>query len=41
VLEVEREGRETLLVPLVGDAVRSIDVEVGRVEVDCRFLDAD
>jgi 16S rRNA processing protein RimM len=41
VLEVEREGKEPLLVPLVGDAVRSIDVEAGRIDVDRDFLNAD
>ena len=41
VLEVEREGEEPLLVPLVGDAVRSIDVEAGRIDVDRDFLNAD
>jgi 16S rRNA processing protein RimM len=40
VLEVERDGEETLLVPLVGDAVRSIDVDAGRVEIKATFLDA-
>jgi 16S rRNA processing protein RimM len=40
-LEVERAGAEDadpLLVPLVGDAVRSLDVETGRVDVDLAFL---
>jgi ribosomal 30S subunit maturation factor RimM len=41
VLEVEREREQPLLVPLVGEAVRSIDVEAGRVDVDSGFLDAD
>jgi 16S rRNA processing protein RimM len=41
VLEVEREGAEPLLVPLVGDAVRSIDLGAGRVDLDRAFLDAD
>jgi len=41
VLEVERGGREPLLVPLVGDAVRSIDKERRRIDVDSEFLDAD
>jgi 16S rRNA processing protein RimM len=41
VLEVERGEGERLLVPLVGDAVRSIDLERGRIEVDSGFLDAD
>jgi 16S rRNA processing protein RimM len=41
VLVVEREGAEPLLVPLVADAVRSIDIEGRRVDVDSEFLDAD
>jgi 16S rRNA processing protein RimM len=41
VLEVERDGGEELLVPMVGDAVRSIDVEARRVDVDLGFLGAD
>jgi 16S rRNA processing protein RimM len=41
VLEVERGDGEPLLVPLVGDAVRSIDLEARRVDVDTGFLDAD
>jgi 16S rRNA processing protein RimM len=38
-LEVERAGGDDLLVPLVGDAVRSVDVESRCVEVDTSFLD--
>ncbi len=38
VLEVEREEGEPLLVPLVSDAVRSVDVDAGRIEVDLAFL---
>jgi len=39
VLEVERsEGGETLLVPLVGDAVRDVDVDRRVIDVDLRFL---
>ena len=41
-LEVERvgaEGEGALLVPLVADAVRSFDVEAGRVDVDLAFLE--
>jgi 16S rRNA processing protein RimM len=38
-LEVERDGRADLLVPLVRDAVRSVDVAVGVVDVDLAFLD--
>ena len=38
-LEVERgEGVAPLLVPLVPDAVRSIDVEARVIDVDLRFL---
>jgi 16S rRNA processing protein RimM len=40
VLEVEREGGEDLLVPMVGDAVRSVDVPARRVDVDLGFLGA-
>jgi 16S rRNA processing protein RimM len=39
VLEVERDGEEDLLVPLVRDAVRSVDVAKGVVDVDLAFLD--
>jgi 16S rRNA processing protein RimM len=39
VLEVERSGRDDLLVPLVRDAVRSVDVSAGVVDVDLAFLD--
>ena len=39
VLEVERSDGERLLVPLVSDAIRSIDVRSGRVEVEGGFLD--
>jgi 16S rRNA processing protein RimM len=38
VLHVAREGREELLVPLIRDAVRSIDVDAKRIEVDLEFL---
>jgi 16S rRNA processing protein RimM len=38
-LEVERDGRDDLLVPLVRDAVRSVDVAEGVVDVDLGFLD--
>jgi 16S rRNA processing protein RimM len=38
-LEVSRhEGGDPLLVPLVSDAVRRVDVEGGRIDVDLRFL---
>jgi 16S rRNA processing protein RimM len=38
VLEVERAGGGELLVPLVRDAVRSVDVEAGRIDVRLAFL---
>lgn len=39
VLEVAREGGgEPLLVPLVRDAVRAVDVEAKRIDVDLAFL---
>ena len=38
VLEVRRDGPDPLLVPLVSDAVRSIDLEARRVDVDLEFL---
>ena len=38
-LEVERsEGGRDLLVPLVHDAIREVDVEHARIDVDLRFL---
>jgi 16S rRNA processing protein RimM len=41
VLEVERTDGSELLVPMVGDAIRSLDVAERRVDVDLGFLDAD
>ena len=41
VLEVERPNGTELLVPMVGDAIRELDMEVRRVDIDLRFLDAD
>ncbi len=41
VLEVVRKGGEELLVPMVGDAVRSIDVPARRIDIDLGFLGAD
>ena len=41
VLEVARPGAVDLLVPLVRDAVRAVDVDARRVDVDLRFLGAD
>jgi 16S rRNA processing protein RimM len=38
VLEVAREDDRDLLVPLVGDAVRAVDVERKQIEVDLKFL---
>jgi 16S rRNA processing protein RimM len=38
VLEVAREGAEDLLVPLIRDAVRSVDVEAREIDVDLVFL---
>ena len=38
VLEVRREGSRDLLVPLVRDAVRAVDVEARVVDVDLAFL---
>jgi len=39
VLEVARsEGGEPLLVPLVSDAVRTVDLEQGRIDIDLQFL---
>ena len=37
-LEVERAGGGELLVPLVSDAVREVDVEARAIDVDLRFL---
>ena len=41
VLEVERADGSELLVPMVGDAIRSLDVAERRVDIDLGFLDAD
>ena len=41
VLEVERADGSELLVPMVGDAIRTLDVAGRRVDVDLGFLDAD
>jgi 16S rRNA processing protein RimM len=38
VLEVSRPAAPDLLVPLVTDAVRDVDVERGVIDVDLRFL---
>ena len=37
-LEVAREGAPDLLVPLVRDAVRAVDVPARRIDVDLAFL---
>ncbi len=42
VLEVRRaDGAGELLVPLVADAVRMVDVQARRIEIDLRFLGED
>lgn len=42
VLEVERaQGEEPLLVPLVADAVRAVDLAARRIDVDTGFVHAD
>ncbi len=41
VLAVVREDGEELLVPMVGDAVRSIDIAARRIDIDLGFLGAD
>ena len=38
VLEVEREGAPDLLVPMVRDAIRSVDVAARRIDVSLDFL---
>jgi 16S rRNA processing protein RimM len=38
VLEVEREGGKALLVPLIRDAVRSVDIDAQQIDIDLRFL---
>lgn len=39
VLEVQRSpGEEVLLVPLVGDAVRTVDPDAGEIDIDLKFL---
>jgi 16S rRNA processing protein RimM len=38
VLEVERAGSPELLVPLVADAVRRVDIERKEIEIDLAFL---
>lgn len=41
VLEVRRDGAPDLLVPMVRDAVRSIDVRARRVDIDLSFLEGE
>jgi ribosomal 30S subunit maturation factor RimM len=38
VLEVAREDLDDLLVPLIADAVRSVDIVAGVIEIDLAFL---
>ncbi|HYV14601.1 MAG TPA: ribosome maturation factor RimM [Conexibacter sp.] len=38
VLEVERPGASELLIPLIQDAVRAVDVAARRIDVDLDFL---
>ena len=38
VLEVDRPDGSELLVPMVRDAIRSIDVQARRIDVDMEFL---
>ena len=40
-LEVERPAADALLVPLVADAIRSVDVDARRIDVDLAFLGED
>lgn len=40
-LEVERDGGSLLVVPMVADAIRSIDVDAGTVDVNLRFIGED
>jgi 16S rRNA processing protein RimM len=37
-LEVQRPSGPALLVPLISDAVRTVDLDAGRVDVDLAFL---
>jgi 16S rRNA processing protein RimM len=41
VLEVARAGGGELLVPLVRDAVRSVDVSAGEIDVDLAFVEGE
>ena len=37
-LEVERPAGARLLVPIIGDAVRSVDIDAALVDIDLKFL---
>lgn len=39
-LEVALEGKETLVVPMVSDAIRTIDLDAGEIDIDRGFLGA-
>jgi 16S rRNA processing protein RimM len=41
VLEVKRTDGSDLLVPLVSDAVRSVDIDAKRIDIDLAFLGED
>ena len=38
VLEVERDGADDLLVPMVRDAIRTVDVAARRIDVSLEFM---
>jgi 16S rRNA processing protein RimM len=38
VLEVERDGAGPLLVPMVRDAIRSVDIDALRIDVSLAFM---
>ena len=38
ILEVDRVDGSELLVPLVRDCIRSIDIEARRIDIDLEFL---
>jgi 16S rRNA processing protein RimM len=39
VLEVDRADGSEVLIPMVRDAIRSIDIAARRIDVDMRFLE--
>jgi 16S rRNA processing protein RimM len=41
VLEVDRADRDPLLVPMVADAVRSVDIPARRIDIDTTFVSDD